>query len=832
MAMSVTTNDTELEQLLAIAKSDRVVSSILGDRKLWVGSERLRPSGLDLIACAAVRSVLAEPEGAIALAVPRGRGPLPVLVGLYLVIARVVMRRLGSGVCGSVAISTQRTELRDLARALVFDGSDLEGAIPVARLVSEPRAEKRVRAAALSLDRRQRKGLDQQDSYLLFQLPNRVPPVALNVISAMVCDTFGCSLESWERTWERNAASCRRQVWLGELGDAEFEAFCAGHGVKLLRYDWPLIDAAAGAVGAGASRMASTGLSKRGVERPLIGYRVVRHEELDEELRELAYRLAEMRKRGRSDPPDALASASWLASVLTRSACPLEFYEAAVAHYPMSRRAQWLLERVTDAGSSTFRNRWKLAFEQHWTGVKGAGKQCARLLSDSDEHPKWWAVQDRLATLADGEKLSIVCQTRAEARAMHDALVASGLIDENDFGSLVEVTSFSTRNQAGPVEHTIRLLCSPPPPQKASIYLSGEAGAVEVLCYPFEVGRLRSHLARSVREYAGLAHNRAVIGAIQGVAGSPNGGVPSAVDADALIAELPGYGESVVDVSDKPTDIKLPNADADFWERAPELYDTELTADEPDGGDADASESAADYSGSAHLVSFLDGPPMYMRDDAECTVVVDDPEHAGEHDIITLNPQQLDRGMRIAVLPGSERGGLLAELMATWDEGLALVRRRYETMYRRALDAAVERHGIDGVAGIVGLSGAAVRGWHYGRAWPGTAGTLLRLLEASGDEEALSNQALIQDYFRRVRSAHRYIGRVLNEAVGETVLHARGQDSIRKLETLVGRDLTDLFDATSVLTVEHVSEPRAVPAGVCGSFLDRDDPYLKSKGAL
>jgi hypothetical protein len=322
------------------------------------------------------------------------------------------------------------------------------------------------------------------------------------------------------------------------------------------------------------------------------------------------------------------------------------------------------------------------------------------------------------------------------------------------------------------------------------------------------------------------------MGAIHDVAGSPNGGVGSAVDSGALVAELPGYGESITDVSDKPTDLKLPDADADFWERAPELYDTELTADEPDRGEADVNESTAYYSGLAHLVSFLDGPPMYMRDDAECTVVVDDPEHVGEHDIITLYPQQLDRGMRIAVLPGSERGGLLAELMATWDEGLALVRRRYETMYRRALDTAVERHRIDGLADIVGLSGAAVRGWHYGKAWPGTAGTLLRLLEASGDAEALSNQALIQDYFRRVRSAHRYIGRVLNEAVGETVLHARGQDSIRKLETLVGRDLTDLFDATSVLTVEQVSGPQAVPAGVCGSFLDRDDPYLKSKGAL
>ena len=110
--------------------------------------------------------------------------------------------------------------------------------------------------------------------------------------------------------------------------------------------------------------------------------------------------------------------------------------------------------------------------------------------------------------------------------------------------------------------------------------------------------------------------------------------------------------------------------------------------------------------------------------------------------------------------------------------------------------------------------------------------TLRRLLERSGDEEALSNQALIQDYFSRVRGAHRYIGRVLNDAVGETVLHARERDSIQRLEALVGRDLSDLFDATSVLTVASVSAPTEMAASVCGSFLDRDDPYLRNKGAL
>jgi hypothetical protein len=820
--------------LLGAAGRDPVAASIFGDRKLWVGDERLRPSGLDLVACAAVRTVLADPTGAVALAIPRGSSPLAVLLGVYLISARVLMRHVGSGQRGSVAVSTRRTELRDIAASLDFDGSEVNGAVRVARLVSEPRPDKRVRAAALSLDRSHRKGLDQQDSYLLFQLPNRVPPVALNVISAMVCDTHGASPASWEITWERNSAARRRQVWLGELGDDEFEAFCAQHGVALLRCDWPLLAAAARSHGSGSSALATTGATQRALNTPPVGYRVVRHEELDEELREIAYRLCEMRKRGRSEPPAAVASASWLASVLTRSACPLSFHDGAVAHYPMSRRADWLLDRVTDAGSSAFRDRWKLAFEQHWTGIKGASKQATRLLADSDGHPKWWAVQERLAALDDGEQLRIVCQTRAEARAMREALLDSGLVDEADFGVLIDVTSFSRRRPHGPASNTITLLLSPPPPQKASIYLSGETGAVEVLCYPFEVGRLRAHLSRAWREHAGLPHNTGVIAALQGGGTVGDGRGPSDVDVDALTTELPGYGERAGNTRPNTEGIKLPEADADFWEHAAELYDTELAADDDDRGDPDAEANigTGGYSGYGHLVHFLDGPPMYMRDDAECTVVVDDNEQPGEHNIITIAPAQLERGMRIAVLPGSERGGLLAELMAAWDEGLALVRRRYEGMYRRALKTAIATHGLDGVAAAVRLTPDAVRAWRDSRAWPGSGPTLRRLLGCSGDDEAISNGTLIQDYFSRVRSAHRYIGRVLNEAVGETVLHQQGRESIDKLEALVGRDVSDLFDATSVLTVETVSAPTKISASVCGSFLDRDDPYLKSKGAL
>ena len=818
-----------LERLNPVIRTDRVLNRVLADGLLRAGYQKVAPSGLDAVACACARTVIA-PTRSVALAVPRGRSPLPVMVGIYLALSRVIVGRLAGGICGSVAVSTTRTELRDLSRQLVFDGSELEGVIPVARLVTEPLASKRVRAAALTLATRDRKGLSQNDSYLLFMMPNRMPPVALNVISAMVCDTYGASEASWQTTHERNLAAHRREVWLGELGDADFERFCSNRAIPLLRLDWPLIASAAAAHGTGASGLATSAAAARALAAPALSYRVVEDSDVDEELRLLTYALAEMRRRGRDDPPEAMRHAGQLANLLARLACPVGFYEQAVASHPMSRKAQWLLERVSDAGSASFRNRYKEAFAQQWTTVKGAAKELVRTLSDADRQPKFWAVQERVTELDDHQKLRVLCQTRAERDALQAALLDGGLVSQADVDSgRVTVAAYSQRAEHGPADdRTVTLLCSPPPPAKAAMYLSGETGRVEALCYPFEVGRLRSAVRRVQREYAGDAHNAAALAKLT-LSPHPNGHPPEPPGdpADAL-AQLPGYGRPDRRDTEPPeAEPKLPGADAGFWESAPALYDTELVLDDPD----EHQPPEAGPPGRARLVIFLDGPPMFLAEDADCTVVVP-PAHAGdEPDVMSLHPAELQEGMRIALLPGSERGGLLAELMAAWDEGIAMVRARYEPMYERALTTALDRHGVDGVARGVKLTARAVQLWRDGWSWPGTGPTLRRLLELSEDEEALRNQALIQDYFSRVRGAHRYIGRVLNDAVGETVLHERGRDSIPKLEALVGRDLTDLFDATSVLTVQRVSEPRDVPAGVCGSFLDPDDPYLKAKGA-
>lgn len=832
--MSQATTEKPTDALLGLVRAkidaDLVLRDHLGSGRLWAGDRILRPSGLDMVACTLARTTFASETGRVALAIPRGRGPLPVILGFYLVLWRIVLGKSNGEMCGSVAISTNRTELRQLARGLTFDGSALDAAVPVARLVSEPLANKRVRAAAFHLDRSSRHGLTQSDSYLLFQLPNRAPPVTLNVISAMVVDTFGASHDSWVRTYEQNDAARRRQVWIGELGDEGFGEFCKERSMPLVNLSVPPIEAASRAYGVGSSDLASTGCSERSLQWPPVAFRLVDHLAIDEELREFAFRLMEIRRRGRDDGPDAVMYAAWLASLLARLACPLEFYERASTTNLMAKNVEWLLERVLEVGSSAFRNRWKKAFESHWTGVKAAAKGAREIVADADECPKYWALMERLTALEQSERLRVLCQTQTERKAVQEALLAGGLVSQEDFGQTVEVASFSQRIEHGPDDETVTLLLAPPSLRHAALYLGGERGRVEVLCYPFEVPRLRGRL---LKVWRGSTDPSATQSALRQLGFDPEANQSdSALPAEeSLLVELEGYRETGKEARKRDEPHEFPAPDAEFWKRLPELYGMELAADDgrfEDGGDAEG----GGYSGLARLVTFLDGPSMYFRDDADCTVVVQPDDHKGDPDVASLCPEQLQRGMRLAVLPGSERGGLLDELMAAWDEGLVLVRHRYERMYRRALDAAIERHSPEGLATIVGLSEAAVRSWHAGRAWPGSAESLVRLLEASGDEEAIKNQALINSYFNRVRGAHRYIGRVLNEAFGDTVLHHTKGDSVRKLEKLVGMDLTDFFDATSVLTVETVSEPRSIPAQVCGHFLDPSDPYLHAKGAL
>jgi len=826
-----------VERIATYVDHDPVLASYFDAGWMWLRNARVRPSGPDRVACAIARSVVAQPGASVALALPRGTGPLPVLLGLYLSLWRKVPAAGYGRMVGSVAVSTRRGRLRDLARGLRFDGSNLIDAIPLASLVGEPvTGQRKVRAAALALDRRSRRGISQNDSFLLFQHRDVTPPVAYNVISAMVVDTVGASEASCEVTWERNAAAKRRQVWVGELGNADFEMFCSSRDIPLVRLNWELLPAAVRRWGTGASELASCGLAERALALPPATALVVRHEETEYWLREHAALLNEMRGRARlAEAPELFTLARVAGALLARIAYPLEHYEQAAGRLSYGvHTVKWLCDRIQQASASPFRGRWKPAYNTYWPGVKACLQQLVKLLADPEVNAKWWALQGRLMSAVDaGEHVTVLCQTRAERLAVIDALGREdGMLDADAVSEFVTVRAFAQREAHGDDADATTLLLGPPPERHAAVYLAGERGRVEVLCYAHEVRRLRGRLEAAWLSFNDSAPNHDALDRLR--LGARPEFTGAAALPDELLVQAPGYEERApfTEPADEPF-VAPPDPEDEFWERALELRISELPDEPPhdpsDDGERDS--CGEGEAGRAVLVSFDAAPPMYLREGADVTVVVTGAD--GQPDVDSRPAGELGNGDLVALLPGSERGNLLAELMAAWDRQMARVRQRYLPMYRRALDAALESYGFDGVAERVGLTDGAVYAWARGASYP-SKGPLKRLLECSGDEQAIANQAVIQHYFAKSRGAHRHIGRVLNDAVGDTVLHgSAGGDAVAKLQELVGVDLTDLFDNVHVLRVSAVSPPRdGIPGGVCGSFLDPDDPYLKSKGAL
>lgn len=826
---------TVLDRLAPLADRDPVVTQGLARGLLRVDGRSLVPSGADRLALAVVRAVVAKPESAAAVALPRGTSPTPVLVGLFAALWRMQPAQGYGRLLGSIAVSTKRAELRGLARRLSFDGSALDETIGIARLVGVPIAnEKRVRAAAMPLKSRKRDFLDQQDSWLLFCMPNVAPPVAYQVIGAMVVDTSGSSQGSWEQTWERNRAARRRQFWIGELGSPAFEQFCADHNMPLVRLDWRLLEAACERWGTGSTELATTALAQRALAPVPIAARIVRHEEAEYWLAELQTLLHEMSARARSgETPEVFITARQAAALLARLACPVDDYERVAGRLAFADPVSLLVERVGYATATPFRGRWKPAFNTYWPGIKACLQQLQRLLSDPDQTPKWWALQERLDQAVEaGQRIRVLTQTRAERLAVKGALYGEhGMLDHNDLDRFVEVASFSQRDWHGATGAAVTLLPSPPPERFADIYLAGETGSVEVLCFPFELRRLRRRVELSWRRYTDPEANHVALDRL-GLGARPR--VQEGIEHETpseLVIEADGFVDRIP--FEPPTDdcfIPPRSHEDDFWDAALELRGNELPK-EPDEVE-EHGEHIGEVTSRAVLVDFADAPSIYFRQDAEVTVIATASD--GSPEVGAVEAGELEAGQLIAVLPGAERGSLLDVLMNTWDEHFALPRDRYVPMYEAALDAAEAKHGTQGLADKVGVTAGAVRSWVRRKNRPQQPHHLRSVLEASGHGLAIENGAIIQKLFERTRGAHRLIGRILNDCVQETVLHgATGGESARKLQELVGVDLTDLFDNVFVLLVASVSAPRDnIPTGVCGSFLDATDPYLRAKGVL
>ena len=152
----------------------------------------------------------------------------------------------------------------------------------------------------------------------------------------------------------------------------------------------------------------------------------------------------------------------------------------------------------------------------------------------------------------------------------------------------------------------------------------------------------------------------------------------------------------------------------------------------------------------------------------------------------------------------------------------------FEPLWERALAAAVNREGIEGLATLTGRGPDAVRSWLMGRNIPQQDWRFKKVLEASGDAEALRAQQPLWQYLTATRGPHRHIGKLNRLAIAEAAGDDRNQERLCELERYVGRDLEDLYDQVEPVTVMSLSAPSPVPLAHCGRYLPDDDPYLRS----
>lgn len=784
----------------------------------------LRPGGIDAVACMLARSVLGGGgSNEVAFALPRGSSPLPVLLGLYIALwnnARAAKAREFGHFhsAASVSVATGRTDLRDLARSLSFDGSAMEELVIPARLVTTKDVmhggEVRRRAAAAPLTGGTKVPLSHADCYLLFHRPLTMPPLADGLVSAMVVDAAGIKRSGWETTRERNLAARRTQVWVAELGDQDFERFCEEQGIPLVRFDWALLQAAVGIMERGSSGLCDIGLHDRALARAPISWRAVVDEELAHEFENIYEALRQMRRRGRSDLPEGIRLAYRLAGLVSRLACPLAHYERAAGPNPFTPNAEQQLSQVDRVDRSSFvGRRWKEAFDDYWPGVRAALANLVRLAGRTSDGKVDALAELTMETLEMGFNVRVMCQTRTAAAATREWLREFDL----DSDERVTVNYFGQRIEHGAADSLVTVMTAPPPPWQRALLLTGERGRQEVLCHPHEAGRLRGMVRSANADFEGIEHNQGAA-TLLGLppSGVATGGYAPALD-DLLVAGVSlGHGNVTADPEE---DITAPGDGLSYWEELVGLYGADL----PIAAEDSAAEGGGEtYSGYARLVTFTDAQPVLFADDRPVTV--HDPS-AGEDDAVRqVMPGQLAPGMRVVFLPGAERSDLLGALMETWDEQLETERRMFEPLFMAALQAAVANAGGEAeLAHACDHHIATVRNWLTGHNWPQKPEKFQVILDLAEMPEASRAAASIWRYFERVRGAHRLIGRRLNETVAETVLAGDAPAQLRALSCVVGDDVQPLFDQVEAVTVATVSEPQPVAFAACSQFLDDSD---------
>lgn len=831
MATTTKSNGSPLDSLAHRVDGDAVLRYLRGAH-LRIGLNPLIPSGVDCTAAILARSVATESNPAIAIAVPRGRNPLSAFLALYFALGRMSFdgRRSYLPLSGSITLSTRDRLLRDIGGRLSHVGDrPSDDGLTVARMVpGRPDANGRSAPTAAELDASARLGgLSSADRHLLVHLPWFRPEVALNVISVSVVDATATRADGWPATYEWNDRARRRQVWVGELGDANFEEFCVERHVLLWRFDPGNVAYANELWGEGNGPLSTSELCRRRAPAAF-GLRPVDDGEVNHELAQLDRCFASLHRKTKKlnePPPAAVQTARQLYYLLGRIAAPVRVYDPIALATPRTMHTAMALKRVREAPPAQWSGPWR-KMDQEWGAIRGGLTALHERVMAED--PKYFDLvqlieEERLRK--PRRKLVIRCSTRIEKQALMAALVADGMVspEELDVDGNIDVRWFGALSPAlphGPASaRCLTVLSDAPSPFRGSPYLTAEEGQFEALLYPVQQKRFRQLAVRTATKWCGALSNPEMLRAL-GFELNSHGLVPVQPPTITDLASFGLSGRKPVTDGDLGDSI---DAMRDHWEEFIGLgSDTDETASSDAIDRTTLAVGGAAQPTRAILVVFEGGEHVFLPAEGKVDVVLRDDK------LVPKPVPQLRARQNVVLIEGMERGSALTELFEAWEESYG-PGQVYGELYRRALMSAIENAGgIDEVAAELGVTPRTVRAWRDGDTLaPGQEDNLRAVLELSGIEPAKQNYKGIRLYIKRVRGKHQVLGRIFNRAVSETLVDPGGPEQ-RLLEKETGLDVAPILASVRRLTVAYViDEPRQVPRSALGRFLTVDHPLVK-----
>lgn len=804
-------SETALTYISRWVEGDPILSA-LREGRVRSNLSAIEPSGVDLVAAAVARCAI-HPNGPrqVALALPRGSTTLPIFLGLYFALGRAngVLR-----LNGCVSVASRDKAFRDLLRTIHVSGTG--SAVPVGRLVTgrpDPSGNASAKVGEL-IGTRRLHGLAPDKRHLLLQQPHYRPSLTLNALSVSIVDSASMSTAGWEMTYAWNKAGLRSQVWVGELGDSDFESFCSSNDVPLWKFDWGTIAQTVREFGVGGGRFASTALCLRGESPPTFRLRPCPDLLVDEELVKLEQAFGSVQRRTKGEnPPVAYLRARRLHYLLSRLVAPLAAYEP-IAAASRALEPGVALRQVRETPRGWFRgDKWKSVFDGEWASIRAG--LTALYERVREEYPKYY---DALALIDEarerGEHLVFRCPTRAEANALASVLIADGILAPDELGEsgFVDVRSFGTSSpplRFGAGDAPVRSIVSEPLARFfGAAYLSAEEGHYEALLYPSQLARIERLARMTTTEAFGGESNAAVIERFTDICVAPSEEPAPEITFERLEPfELSGR-RAVKEMVETKEILSMES----FFERMLDDRDGETSYSSGAGGGREQR--------STRLLTSAEGFHVFLPEDAEIPVLIRD-----DRKLLTCPVAKLRAGQRVVLMPGSDRSSILADLFQSFDDRLGPV---WVRLYDRAFDAAWANAGGTDVAlaARVGVDWTTVASWRRREHRPQQDEHLNAVLRLSEIPQAWTFRTQIRAYLATVRGQHRLIAKILNEAVIETVVELEGTGR-QQLEDL-GLDLDEFLGSIQVLTVASVSsEIREAPSGLVGHFLTSDHPAVK-----